>query len=187
MHKVLRSAQNVTRVNCGTAGLANLAHHQGKGTCQAAQVKRDKKIKQNTTIFTFWKKPTAKSTLIPSTVNHAKPIHNQMLANAASPIVPTASAIPQPPLTEKASDFTEKHGSEPAHNSFLNKLYNLIEKLPDTIPEAIDYDKLAAFAGNPADHDDLSLNADELWENRLNGLLKSVLGWSTEGDMENII
>ena len=64
---------------------------------------------------------------------------------------------------------------------------HLIKKLPDTIPEATNYDKLAAFAGNPADHDDPSLSVDDLWENRLNGLLKSVLGWGEEGDMESII
>ena len=42
------------------------------------------------------------------------------------------------------------------------KLYQLIEKLPDAIPEATDYNKLAIFAGNPVDHDDPSLRGDDL-------------------------
>ncbi len=174
-----------TRINCGTAGLANLARHQGKGTCRAAKDKRDKDgKKKNMTILAFWKKPTAKPILIPSTVTHVKPIHNRILASAADPFIPTASAAP---LKEKALKVPSKYMSEPVHGDLVNRLHDMIEKLPDTIPEATEYDKLAAFAGNPADHDDPSLNADELWEFTLNGILKSVFGWGTEGDMENII
>jgi hypothetical protein len=63
----------------------------------------------------------------------------------------------------------------------------LIENLPASIPEASDYDSLAVFSGNPADYGNQSLSADELWEETLNRLFKSALGWGTEGNMDNII
>jgi hypothetical protein len=31
------------------------------------------------------------------------------------------------------------------------------------------------------------LDADELWENLLNGMMKSAFGWGNEGNMEEII
>jgi len=58
---------------------------------------------------------------------------------------------------------------------------------PASVPEASDYDKLAVFAGNPAEYDNLSLSPDELWEETLNGLFKSALGWGTEGNMDEVI
>jgi hypothetical protein len=63
----------------------------------------------------------------------------------------------------------------------------LIDKLPDTIPEATEYDKLAIFAGNPATYDDPSLDGNDLWETSLNSTLKSVFGWETEEDLESLI
>jgi hypothetical protein len=76
--------------------------------------------------------------------------------------------------------------AEPIHD-VLWKLYNLIENLPASIPEASEYDSLAVFSGNPADYDNPNLSADELWETTLNGLFKSALGWGTEENMDNII
>ena len=72
-------------------------------------------------------------------------------------------------------------------SSFLNKLRYLIKNIPDSIPEGGDNDKLAAFCGDPKDLDDRSLDPDSLWEEVLNLLLKSSLGWGTEGNMEEII
>jgi hypothetical protein len=46
---------------------------------------------------------------------------------------------------------------------------------------------LAICAGNPRDANDLSLSADELWEELLNGMMKSALGWGNERNMEEII
>lgn len=70
---------------------------------------------------------------------------------------------------------------------FLEKLHDLISGVPNSIPEASDYDVLAIFAGNPHDIDDPSLGADELWEELLNGMMKSAFGWGNEGKMEDII
>ena len=71
--------------------------------------------------------------------------------------------------------------------NFLEKFHRLIVGLPDTIPEASDYNVLAVFSTHPEGFDDPSLDADELWETVLNQLLKSTLGWGTEGDMSKII
>ena len=43
------------------------------------------------------------------------------------------------------------------------------------------------LGGNPKEFDDPSLEADELWEASLNGVLKSTLGWRVEGNMDEII
>ena len=43
------------------------------------------------------------------------------------------------------------------------------------------------LGGNPKEFDDASLEADELWEASLNGVLKSTLGWGMEGNMDEII
>ena len=56
----------------------------------------------------------------------------------------------------------------PVIDNFLEKLVDLIRLLPDTIPEATDYDKLAVFTGNPRDFDNPGLDADDLWEEVLN-------------------
>ena len=58
-----------TRINCGTAGLANLALHRGKGTCRKAKEKHDRRRKENNlSILSFLKKATTKPIPIPSTV-----------------------------------------------------------------------------------------------------------------------
>lgn len=75
----------------------------------------------------------------------------------------------------------------PRVSGFLNKLRYLIKNIPDSIPEGGDDDKLAAFCGNPKDLDDRSLDPDGLWEEVLNPLLKSSLGWGKERDMKAII
>jgi len=132
-----------SRINCGTAGLANLALHRGKGTCKKAQEKRSKEgKKKNMSILSFLKKPMTKSTPIPSTVSHHEPIHSRKLPTATSAIIPSYLADP---CTEDELAFAST-------------------SLPDTIPEATEYDKLAVFAGNPAKYDDPSLDGDDLWE-----------------------
>ena len=75
----------------------------------------------------------------------------------------------------------------PPTTDFLEKLLFLIKHVPDTVPEATEYDKLAVFAGHPRDFDVPNLNVDDLWEEVLNKVLKSALGWGDEENMENLI
>ena len=46
---------------------------------------------------------------------------------------------------------------------------------------------MAVFGGSPEEFDDSILDADELWETTLNHVLKTMLGWRTEGNMNEII
>jgi len=75
----------------------------------------------------------------------------------------------------------------PSTTDFLERLLNLIKHVPDTVPEATEYDRLAIFAGHPGDFDIPDLGVDDLWEEVLNKVLKSALGWGEEENMENII
>ena len=72
-------------------------------------------------------------------------------------------------------------------SSFIRKLQGLVKGLPENIPEALQSDKIAVFGGDPKGFDDPTIAADELWEVVLNNILKSTLGWGTEGNMDEII
>ena len=85
-------------------------------------------------------------------------------------VVPSVIISPTPPTTD-----------------FLEKLLDLIKHIPDTVPEATNYDRLAIFACHPGDFDIPDLSVDDLWEEVLNKALKSALGWGEEENMENIV
>lgn len=171
-------------MNCGSVGLPNLElRHRGKKVCQANKAKRDKeaKTKKNKSILSFFTQPKAKP--VPSTITSQTLIHGRNTTlttyaddsaghEAEHESIPGAPAEPCEPV--KRLDF-------------LSKLLDAIERLPASVPEASEYDKLAVFAGNPGDHDDPNLDATDLWEEKLNGLLKSVFGWGAEGDMSEFI
>ena len=168
-----------TRVHCGPVGIANLEkRHRGYKICKETKARRDKEArkKKDGSLLTFFGKQQ-KTTTIPSTVRPSSPVRGR---NRPGPAIFVASPV----SPQKETPF--KPVTEPVKDVFW-KLYNLIENLPASIPEASDYDSLAIFSGNPADYDDPNLSADELWETKLNGLFKSALGWGTEGDMDNII
>jgi hypothetical protein len=61
--------------------------------------------------------------------------------------------------------------SEPAVNNFIHILQNLVKDLPESIPEASEFDKLAVFRRSPKEFDDPTLDADDLWEASLNHVL----------------
>ena len=174
-----------SRVNCGTIGLANLEkRHRGTKACKSVQAKRDKKskLRKDGTILSFLK---PKATTVPSTVSSQAPVHSYKLAvRDASPAI---SATPQTPRSETVSSKSLPVTTGPIVNSFIETLRDLVKNLPESIPEASEFDRLAVFGGNPKEFDDLTLDADELWETTLNGVLKSTLGWGTEGNMDEII
>ena len=75
----------------------------------------------------------------------------------------------------------------PAVNNFLEKLLDLIKHVPNMVPAATKYDKLAVFTGHPADFDIPNIDVDDLWKEVLNKVLRSALGWGDEENMENLI
>ena len=173
-----------SRVKCGTIGLANLEkRHRGTKVCKAAQEKRDKKAKtkKNGTILSFLK---PKAAPVPSTVSSQARVHSYRLA--ATDAIPAVSTTPQAAQIETVSS-TSLPVAAPIFNSFIETLRNLVKNLPESAPEASEFNRLAVFGGNPKEFDDPSLDADELWEKTLNGVLKSTLGWGTEGNMDEII
>jgi hypothetical protein len=175
-----------TRINCGTVGIANLERrHRGTKICREKQERCDKEKKNKTNglklLAFFGKQP--KATRIPPNVWPSAPVRGHNLPPSASPAV----LVVPPSKATVHSSKTVVERLEPVVSNVLEKLSNLIENLPASIPEASDYDKLAVFAGNPAEYDNPSLSPDELWEETLNGLFKSALGWGSEGDMEEVI
>jgi hypothetical protein len=72
-------------------------------------------------------------------------------------------------------------------NNFINKLRNLVNNLPKSVPEALVSDTLAVFGRNPKEFDNPTLDANELWETTLNNVLKLTLGWGMEEDMSEIV
>jgi len=96
-------------------------------------------------------------------------------------------AIPTASVQGETVSTTSKSVSGPISDSFIKTLRNLVKDLPSSVPEATEFDRLAALGQNLKDFDDAALDADELWEKMLNSVLKSTLGWGTEGNMDEII
>ncbi len=138
------------------------------------QEKCDKLTKrsQNGTILSFLK---PKATFVPLTLSSPALIHSSQQLAPPSPSVTTALQEPKPHLVSRPI------------NDFVNKLQNLVNNLPKSVPEALESDTLAVFERNPKEFDHPTLDADELWETTLNNVLKSTLGWGMEGDMSEIV
>ncbi|KAF8964489.1 hypothetical protein BDZ97DRAFT_1660101, partial [Flammula alnicola] len=166
-------------VPLGLVGISNLTkRHIGTKKCQRIKETRDKGTKKsNTSLLSFFRPGAAKKPLIPSSIAPSKPL----------PIPETSHTIQSASPTEDLPVSLSLVPEAPVVRDFLETLQHLIRSLPDTVPEASDYDNLAIFGGNPEESDDPSLDTDELWETVLNQLLKSALGWGTEGDMDTII
>jgi hypothetical protein len=128
-------------------------------------------------------KPKAAS--VPSTVNSLAPVHSYKLTtHSATDAILAASATS---IQGKTVSSTSKPVSGHISDSFIKMLRDLVKDLPESVPEASEFDRLAVFGRNPKEFDDAALDADELWETTLNGVLKSTLGWGTEGNMDQII
>src|SRR5271168_4430125 len=158
-----------SRINCGTIGLANLEkRHQGTKVCKAAQEKQDKvKTRKDRTILMFLK---PKAAPVSSTVGSRAVVHSYKLA--VTDASPTLSTTPQAPRGDIVSSKSLPV-SEHIFISFIKTLQNLVKDLPESTPEASEFDRLAVFGGNPKEFDDPALDADELWETTLNSVLKS--------------
>ena len=176
-----------SHVNCGMIGLPNLKERQhGMKVCKTAQQKQDKdaKEKKDRTILNFLR---PKAAIVPSTVHGPPPVHSfKLVPQSASNTSPVAASTTSE-QGKAVSNSSSKSVSVTISNSFIEMLRDLVKNLPASVPEASKFDRLAVFGGNPKEFDDPSLEADELWESSLNGVLKSTLGWGMEGNMDEII
>ncbi|KAF8962899.1 hypothetical protein BDZ97DRAFT_1646178, partial [Flammula alnicola] len=173
-----------SEVTLGAVGLPNLTkRHMGKKICLKVKAARDKHAKKShTSLLNFFQLGPITRALVPSTIAPAMAIQPPAIQPMEIPVVPVSIPLPiaSPPACEA--------NNEPIQvRDFLETLQQLIADLPSTVPEATDYDSLAIFGTHPEGFDDLTLDTEELWEKVLNQLLKSALGWGTEGDMDKII
>jgi hypothetical protein len=72
-------------------------------------------------------------------------------------------------------------------SQFIKKLGALIKRIPESIPEGSENDRLAPSSDNPRNQDISNLEGDELWEANLNRFLKEVLGWGNEDNMDDVV
>jgi hypothetical protein len=178
-------------VHCGPTGVANIEkRHQGSKTCIAARQKQDKQAmaKKKTTLLTFFgsAKVTKATPAIPPTIHQSALVYSHIFTPEKTPDKPV-NITPASKDDIPASEDVAMPVHPPSNRGFLEELHDLISSVPDSIPEALDQDVLAIFTGNPHEIDDPSLNRDELWEELLNGMMKSAFGWGDEGNMEDII
>jgi hypothetical protein len=105
--------------------------------------KQEKEAKRQTLLSFFSRQCPAP---VPLLIAPSMLVHSHTLASTrisallvvSKPVVVVPSVIisPMPPMTD-----------------FLEKLLDLIKHVPDTVPEATKYDRLAVFAGHPGDFD----------------------------------
>jgi hypothetical protein len=122
-----------------------------------------------------------KAATVASTLISRAPVHGVYVPQSATHTSPTI--LPQ---QRETVSLQSQPVSEPISN-FVDTLWNLVKALPDSVPKALEFDKLAVFERSPKEFDVPTSDADELWETTLNHLLKSTLGWGTEGNMNEII
>jgi hypothetical protein len=144
----------LTRINCGPSGLGNLEkRHRQTPTCDDNKAKRAKEVlkmkmmKKNGSLLNYFKKPKAAS--IPSTVSNPAPVHSHKLAREQPADTGTAGPTGlhwQPECEEPA--IQSKAVSDRVFSSFLARFQYLVKNLPESIPEASDYDKLAIFGAS---------------------------------------
>ncbi|TFK70649.1 hypothetical protein BDN72DRAFT_870211 [Pluteus cervinus] len=149
-----------------------LKNHVRSEKCDQIKAKREREEKEKKwkkkdgSILTFMK---AKVPLNPSTVKDPLPVKaTQMAARGL----------------DKGSPVSLMR-AEPVN--VIRRLRMLTANLPDHIPEATEDDSLAILSRNPVEYDDPSIDSKDLWEEVLNPLLKSVLGWGREMDTQDLI
>ena len=119
---------------------------------------------------------------MPSTIPTVQPVSSPALPQEKTPDIEIAVVAQK--------DRQQGHVpiiKQPRVSPFVEMFTKLATKLPHTILEASDNDKLAEFGQDPANFDDKTFNHDDLWEEEINPHLKRVLGWGTEGSMKELI
>lgn len=140
-----------SHINSGTIGLANIEkRHRGKKVYKAAQEKQDKEAK---------KEEQWNNTQLLETKSRYCVINSQQ-------------SSPSPQL----QGSFHSHKPHRFHHPLTRQNRSLVKILPESVPEASEFDKLAVFVGTSREFDDPWLDADELWETVLNRVLKSALG-----------
>ena len=102
-------------------------------------------------LLNFFTQPKAAS--VPLTISRSAPIHGQTITQ------PGEKAAPAAVIKQKDQNEQSEPVAAPVATDFLKTLYHLIKNLLDTVPETLDYDKLAVSEGNPMQFNDQTLDA----------------------------
>ena len=155
------------KIKLGPAGLRNLKiRHMGSDACKAAQVKRDKDRarKKDGSLLTFFNKP--KPVLNPPTVKAREILHSTLEGPSNAALISGVPSIESP---------------------LLQRLYFIHQNLTRDVLEATENDVLARFSEDPASFDNPEVGSEELWEEVLNPVMKSILGWGDELDTASMV
>ncbi|RXW21059.1 hypothetical protein EST38_g4790 [Candolleomyces aberdarensis] len=171
-------------VRVGSGGTSNYAQHENKPKCKDARAKLilrggqpKPKPKPNASIIGFLK---PKATLVTSQASAIPRSHPIQSSFASEPITSQNLSQPYVPTEIQAAE------ANPALD-LVSRLWNLVQRLPSSVPEASEDDALAIFAGDPQALNNATSASEDLWEEVINGMLKHSLGWGTETDIKNII
>ncbi|KAJ7586967.1 hypothetical protein C8J56DRAFT_1051260 [Mycena floridula] len=104
------------------------------------------------------------------------------LTNATGDIVYTGSSGSTKP-SDSVSLSSRKAAPWSHLPKFLHNLASLVSRLPDTVPQAVASDALAAFGGLPLGTE----TADELWEETVNRMLHRVCQGTCVDKIQSII
>lgn len=106
------------------------------------------------------------------------PIPSQV--SAPAPIQGTTFYAPNISDIEDIPPPLEAISPQSPQTGILQRLRAAEGRLPASVPLGTRTDALAAFAIDPAQLVEPTMEADSLWEEVLNGMLKSVLGWADQ-------
>jgi hypothetical protein len=129
-------------------------------------MKRDKDHarKKDGSLLTFFNKP--KPVLNPPTVKAREILHSTQGPSNAAPI---SAGIPS------------------TESPLLQRLHFIHQNLAQDVLEATEDDVLARFSEDPASFDNPEVGSEELWEEVLNPVMKSILGWGDELDTASLV
>ncbi|KAF4612577.1 hypothetical protein D9613_012728 [Agrocybe pediades] len=177
------------KIGAGTAGAANIEkRHRGSKACREAQQRkeRERKKKNAPTLANFFARKPVNTAVsyVPSTISIPTVIRSQKLGVEVPAAGKATGTSTVPHAAAKTTQTVPGHASS---QTFLEKLEEKIRGLPQSVPEGEATDSLAMFAGNPANSDIQGADAEELWELVLNQTMKTVLGWGTNTNMNDLV
>lgn len=167
------------------------SRHRGKGKCLVEKAKLDREHQgtrlKDTSIIGFLR-PRVPISHIPSQTQPPAPV-----------IVPPAAAtfVDDKKIPNLVSDSDDGPDLEPdltvapVHfykTPLANNFQALVNALPDKPTGTKEqHDLLSELACDPASHDNPNVSNEELWEEVLNPLLKTILGWGTGLDVAAVV
>jgi len=95
---------------------------------------------------------------------------------APPPVSGTTAAVEQLKIHSVEYKTPAIRSTEHQEHGILDRLRESIQRLPATVPEALESDIFAVFSGEPAAFMDSNVEPNELWEH-LDSTFNNVIGW----------